>query len=185
MRYLKALESSLNPDIKVIFDTASKEEEFLKSKDKQKLLDTYYFNKEFILRLYLEELSETIYSATSNNFDISLDGIEHLDDFDLLKQLARKIIKGGYNPTICSATEIRQLFLEELGENFAMRTKALFVIINLFRMTLLPLYKKYKILPKKRDNFVLDDGIVVQYDITGKGNKPNNLYELAMSMLSE
>ena len=45
MRYLKALESSLNPDIKVIFDTEFKEEEFLKSKDKQKFLDTYYLNQ--------------------------------------------------------------------------------------------------------------------------------------------
>ena len=185
MRYLKALESSLNPDIKVIFDTASKEEEFLKSEDKQKLLDTYYFNQEFVLKLYLEELRATIHNAMDTNFDISLDGIEDLDDFDLLKQLAIKIIRGGYNPAICSVAEIRQLFLEDLGENLSMRTKALFVILHLFRLTLLPLYKKYKILPKMRENFVLDGGIVVQYAITGNENKPNNLYDLAVSMLAE
>ena len=185
MRYLKALESSLNPDIKVILDTTSLEEEFLKAESKQEILDTYYFNKEFVLRLYLEELSATIRNAINTNFDTSLDGIEDLDDFDLLKQLARKITRGGYNPAICSVTEVRQLFLDELGENLAMRTKTLFVIINLFRMTLLPLYKKYKILPEKRSNFVLDDGIVVQYDIAGRGSKPNDLYELAMSMLAE
>ena len=185
MRYLKALESSLNPDIKVIFDTEFKEGEFLKSNDKQKFLDTYYLNQEFVLRLYLEEISAKIHDAIHDDCDIPLDGIEDLDDFDILKQLSLKIIKGEYNPAICSVTELRQLFLEELGENLAMRTKALFVTLNLFRMTLLPLYKKYKILPKKRDNFALEEGIVVQYDIAGKGNKPNNLYELAMSMLAD
>ena len=181
MQYLKALELSLNPDINVLYNTLCLEDEFLKAKNKQELLNTHYFTAEFILKLYLEELSVTIHNAMRDGFDISLDGIEDLDDFDLLKQLALKITRGGYNPAVCSVTEIRQLFLEELGENLAMRTKALFVILNLFRMTLLPLYKKYKILPKTKSNFILEEGIVVQYAITGN----NNLYNLAMSMLSE
>ena len=180
MQYLKALELSLNPDINVIYTTPL-EEEFLKAKNKQELLDTHYFTREFVLKLYLEELRGTIYNAMNTNFDISLDGIEDLDDFDLLKQLALKITKSGYNPAVCSVTEIRKLFLEELGENLAMRTKALFVILNLFRITLLPLYKKYKILPKRPNNFVLEDGIIVQY----ASIENNNLYDLAMSMLSE
>ena len=174
MQYLKALELSLNPDINVIYNTPCLEEEFLKAKNKQELLDTHYFTQEFVLKLYLKELSGTIYNAMGNDFDISLDGIEDLDDFDLLKQLALKITKSGYNPAVCSVTEIRKLFLDELGENLAMRTKALFVILNLFRITLLPLYKKYEILPKRPNNFVLGDGII----------ENNNLYDLAMSMLS-
>ena len=181
MQYLKALELSLNPDINVIYNTLCLEDEFLKAKNKQELLNTHYFTKEFVLKLYLEEIGGTIQNAMGDSFDISLDGIEDLDDFDLLKQLALKITRSGYNPAVCSVTEIRQLFLEELGENIAMRTKALFVILNLFRMTLLTLYKKYKILPKTKSNFILEDGIVVQYAITGN----NNLYNLAMSMLSE
>ena len=181
MQYLKALELSLNPDINVIYNTPCLEEEFLKAKNKQELLDTHYFTQEFVLKLYLEELSGTIYNAIGNDFDISLDGIEDLDDFDLLKQMALRITKGGYNPAVCSVTELRQLFLEELGENLAMKTKALFVILNLFRLTLLPLYKKYKILPKTKSNFLLEEGIVVQYESAGN----NNLYNLAMSMLSE
>ena len=181
MQYLKALELSLNPNINVLYNTPCLEDEFLKAKNKQELLDTHYFTKEFILKLYLDELGETIHNAMGNDFDISLDGIEDLDDFDLLKQLALKINRGGYNPAVCSVTEIRQLFLEELGENLAMRTKALFVILNLFRITLLPLYKKYKILPKTKSNFLLEDGIVVQYASIDK----NNLYNLAMSMLSD
>ena len=181
MQYLKALELSLNPDINVLYNTLCLEDEFLKAKNKQELLNTHYFTAEFILKLYLEELSGTIQNAMGDSFDILLDGIEDLDDFDLLKQLALKITRSGYNPAVCSVTEIRQLFLEELGENLAMRTKALFVILNLFRMTLLPLYKKYKILPKTKSNFTLEDGIVVQY----ASIENNNLYNLAMSMLSE
>ena len=181
MQYLKALELSLNPDINVLYNTLCLEDEFLKAKNKQELLNTHYFTAEFILKLYLEELSGTIQNAMGDSFDILLDGIEDLDDFDLLKQLALKITRSGYNPAVCSVTEIRQLFLEELGENLAMRTKALFVILNLFRMTLLPLYKKYKILPKTKSNFILEEGIVVQY----ASIENNNLYNLAISMLSE
>ena len=181
MQYLKALELSLNPDINVLYNTPCLEEEFLKAKNKQELLNTHYFTAEFVLKLYLEELIVTIHNAMVGGFDISLGNIEDLDDFDLLKQLALKITKSQYNPAVCSVTEIRQLFLEELGENLAMRTKAIFVILNLFRLTLLPLYKKYKILPKTKGNFTLEDGIVVQYASIDK----NNLYNLAMSMLSE
>lgn len=175
MRYLKALELSLNPDIKLLWDAQSLERKFANSSSKQELLDTCLFRPEFILKLYLKELNETIDKATDRNFDSSVD-LEDVREVDLLRHIAFKIMKAGYNPTVCSITELRQLFLNELGGNLAVRAKALFVAINLFRLTILPLYKKYEISPPiPQDNFVLE----------AEWDKLNDLYYLAMSMLPE